>query len=89
MMSMTEAAAHLSIIETIDRAIRDDWPWFVTRDAVWKQLESFYPRCCACRRVLKYGPLVNGSRIVACACGVCYFEANIWHGVPKVKELAT
>jgi hypothetical protein len=88
MMTTTEARAHLSIIETIDRAIRDNWHWAVTRDAVWKPLETFAPRCSACRRVLKFGPLVNGSRIVACTCGVCYFEANIWYGVPKVEKRA-
>jgi hypothetical protein len=83
--SITEVNAHLSIIDTLTRAKAHGWHWTAIRDAVWKPLEAFAPRC-NCRRVLKFGPWRDGSRIVACSCGVTFMEAQLSAGARKDKR---
>lgn len=86
--SIAEVNAHLSIIDTLTRAKAHGWHWTAIRDAVWKPLESFAPRCQACAGVLRFGPRVNGDRIAACSCGVTFVECDIWHAVPVVGRAA-
>lgn len=80
MLTTTEARAHLTIVETLDLVLADKMGSRTATHIMWRPLESFAPRC-NCRRVLMFGPVVDGTRIVACACGASHFESNIWHKV--------
>lgn len=80
-LRLPEVNAHLAIITILDKAIAHKWHWAITRDAVWRHLEGFAPRC-NCGLVLRFGPRVNGNRLVACSCGVGFMECDIQAGVP-------
>lgn len=84
-MSTTEARAHLTIIDMLGLVLAKRVHPNYALTVMWKPLESFAPRC-NCGRVLRFGPWLNGTRIVACRCGVTYWESRIWQGVPKVEH---
>jgi hypothetical protein len=69
MLSMTEAAAHLYIIDILERAKAKSWHWSATHGAVCSKLEGFRPRC-NCGHVLRFTPWLDGLRVVKCErCG--------------------
>ncbi len=75
LLSPSEARAHCEILAELERAFRTYTD--VRLDAVHRPLLSFFPRCQSCSRVLMFGAWRFGSRIVACRCGVSYFEARL------------
>lgn len=76
MLSTSEARAHLTIVDTLDKAHDNVLDYHQALNIIWRPLESFAPRC-NCRRVLKFGPWRDGSRFVACSCGVAFMEAKL------------
>ena len=74
-----EALAHLTIVDTLDKAHDNVLDYHQALNIIWRPLETFAPRC-NCRRVLKFGPWRDGSRIAACSCGVTFMECDIRHG---------
>lgn len=82
MMTAAEARAHVSIIGTVQLVIEGRLDDRYTLGAVEPHLRVFRDRC-NCGRVLMHGPVVDGTRIVACACGASHFESNIWHKVER------
>jgi hypothetical protein len=75
--SIAEVNAHLSIIDTLTRAKAHGWHWTAIRDAVWKPLEAFAPRC-NCGHVLRFSPWLDGLRVAKCErCGWKTLEAPL------------
>lgn len=75
-LTPSEVDAHLSILETIEDAQDGDLPYRAALMRFQVPLETFAPRC-VCSRRLKFGPWVGTSRIVACSCGVSFFECRL------------
>jgi hypothetical protein len=72
-----EARAHLTIVDTIDALSRCEISDWLAVRLMQAPLECFAPRCPRCRRVLSFGPRVDGLRVVKCACGARHFEAAL------------
>ncbi len=73
-LSLSEARAHVEILTELERAIEqfDE----VRLGAVHRPLLAIFPRC-NCGGVLMFGPWRDGSRVVACRCGVSFWEARL------------
>ncbi len=76
-LTADEARAHVTIIEALQLRLADRLSWQQTHAICYSPLEAFAPRCHQCRRKLTFGPWRDGSRIVACRCGVTYMEAKL------------
>ncbi len=74
LLTTSEVQAHLAIVTVLEDVYfcRIDDKTALHR--MWPHFAYFAPRC-NCRRKLMFGPWRSGSRIVACVCGVSYFEA--------------
>ena len=82
LLAPSESRAHIEILAELEWAIDEgEEPRF---HVIQRPLLSFFPRC-NCGRVLMFGPWRDGSRFVACRCGVSYLESRIWHAVPPVE----
>jgi hypothetical protein len=87
MMTTAEARAHVTIIDTLALVLSGRVHHSYALSVMWKPLESFAPRC-NCGLVLRFGPWLNGTRVVCCRCGATHWESKIWQGVPAVELAA-
>lgn len=80
LLTASEVSAHLVISDTLTALSRSEIGDRTALHIMWRPIETFAPRC-NCGKRLKFGPWKKTedtmARLVACACGVCYFEARL------------
>ena len=73
-LAPSESRANDEILAEIECAIDEgEEPRF---DVIQRPLLSFFPRC-NCGRVLRFGAWPQQKRVVACRCGVSFWEARL------------
>ncbi len=73
-LAPSESRAHIEILAEIEWAIGEGEE--VRFHVVQRPLLAIFPRC-NCSRVLMFGAWQQGKRVVACRCGVSFWEARL------------